>query len=532
MADTLVAEKVLTAKQVERVRQHEAESGAGFVAAMIANGLDTPKALEVVARFAGVPFVDVASADLDPDAVRNITAAVARQHRVIPVRFEGDRLVLAMADPQDQPALDEVAAFVGLVVEPVLASKEAIAEAIDRVFGPEQTDGPAASRDGEDVAVGQRLGVTIDEPVVDIHDLLEQVLLRGASDLHLTGGVPPVLRVHGDLVHLDEYPVLSAEDLQKLVYGMLTQKQRERMETDLELDFSYSLPGKARYRVNIYMQRGVFGAAFRLIPFSIKSLEELGLPPKLADFSRLPRGLVVVTGPTGSGKSTTLASIIDLINRERPVHIMTVEDPIEFLHAHKRAIINQREVGADTHGFAQALKHVLRQDPDVILVGEMRDLETIQMAITAAETGHLVFGTLHTQDAPQTVDRIIDVFPPHQQQQIRVQLAGALQGVVAQQLLQTRDGTSRVASIEVLIATSAVRNLIREAKTHQIYSQMQAGGQHGMITMDDSLADLVKRGKITFAAGLERCHDAEEFSRMAGGSAGSPAASSRARVIG
>jgi twitching motility protein PilT len=351
---------------------------------------------------------------------------------------------------------------------------------------------------------------------VAIMELLEVVLERGASDLHITSGTPPTIRVHGSLQRLDQYPKLTPEELQRMIYSILAQKQRERLEQELELDVSYSLPGKARFRVNVYFQRDALGAAFRLIPFEIKSIEDLGLPMQIEEFARLPRGLVLVTGPTGSGKSTTLASLVDVINEERDVHIMTVEDPIEFLHRHKRALVNQREVGHDTTSFAQALKHVLRQDPDVILVGEMRDLETISTALTAAETGHLVFATLHTQDAPQTIDRIIDVFPPFQQQQVRVQLAVTLQGIVTQQLLATVDGRGRAASAEVLIATPAVRNLIREAKIHQIYSLMQAGGKFGMQTMDASLAGLVRAGRISRESALAQCHDPEELNRILG----------------
>jgi len=351
---------------------------------------------------------------------------------------------------------------------------------------------------------------------VAIMELLEAVLERGASDLHVTSGTPPTIRVHGSLQRLNQYPKLTPEELQRMIYSILSQKQRERLEQELELDVSYSLPGKARFRVNVYFQRDAMGAAFRLIPFEIKSIDDLGLPIQIEEFARLPRGLVLVTGPTGSGKSTTLASLVDVINEERDVHIMTVEDPIEFLHRHKRALVNQREVGHDTTSFAQALKHVLRQDPDVILVGEMRDLETISTALTAAETGHLVFATLHTQDAPQTIDRIIDVFPPFQQQQVRVQLAVTLQGIVTQQLLATVDGRGRAASAEVLIATPAVRNLIREAKIHQIYSLMQAGGKFGMQTMDASLAQLVRAGKISRESALAQCHDPEELHRILG----------------
>jgi twitching motility protein PilT len=351
---------------------------------------------------------------------------------------------------------------------------------------------------------------------VPILELLEIVLKRGASDLHITSGSAPTIRMHGSLQRLDQYPRLQPDQLQRMIYSILTQKQRERLEQNLELDMSYSLPGKARFRVNVYFQRDALGAAFRLIPFEIKSVDELALPSQVEGLARLPRGLVLVTGPTGSGKSTTLAALVDVVNSERDVHIMTVEDPIEFLHKHKRALVNQREVGHDTHSFAEALKHVLRQDPDVILVGEMRDLETIQTALTAAETGHLVFATLHTQDAPQTIDRIIDVFPPFQQQQVRVQLAVTLQGVVTQQLLPTSDGRGRIVGAEVLIATPAVRNLVREAKIHQIYSTMQAGGRYGMQTMDQHLVALVRAGKITYETAAAQSHDVDELKNMLG----------------
>ncbi len=351
---------------------------------------------------------------------------------------------------------------------------------------------------------------------VAVAELLEAVLETGASDLHLSAGARPAVRVHGHLGQLERYPVLVPNEIQSLIYSILTQRQREALERDRELDCAYTLPGRARFRLNVYYQRNAVGAAFRLIPMDVQPLEDLGIPPQVASLSRLSRGFVLVTGPTGSGKSTTLASLVDLANRERSDHIMTVEDPIEFLHKHKRCLVNQREVGEDTRSFASALKHVLRQDPDVILVGEMRDLETISIALTAAETGHLVFATLHTQDAPQTIDRVIDVFPTNQQQQVRVQLAGAVQGVICQQLVPTADGAGRAVAVEVMVATPAIRNLVREGKTHQIYSAMQAGGRHGMQTMDQSLADLVRRFRITYELGLERCHHVEDFNRLCG----------------
>jgi twitching motility protein PilT len=458
--------------------------------------------------------IELTAAALDPLASATLEGDVARRLGVMPVSFEGDRLIVAMADPSDAEALNEVAAQTGTVVEPVLATKSQIAKAIQAVYGSGGEDKATSKGSGR---VGLDLEAT---PMLDLHEVLELVLENEASDLHLTNGLPPTLRIDGELMPIEGYAPLEQNELQRVVYGMLTQKQREQFEENLELDFSYALPGKARFRVNVYQQRGAVGAAFRLVPFAIRSAEDLGLPHVIESFARLPRGLVVVTGPTGSGKSTTLAALVDVINRERAVHIMTIEDPIEFLHPHRTAVVNQREVGADTHAFANALKHVLRQDPDVILVGEMRDIETMQMAVTAAETGHLVFATLHTQDAAQTVDRIIDAFPPSQQMQIRVQLALSLQGVVAQQLLPLASGSGRAVATEILMVTPAVRNLIREGKTHQLYSVMQAGAQFGMQTMDAALAALVMDGRVPYEAAKERCHNVEEFVRLAGAMSG------------
>ena len=299
------------------------------------------------------------------------------------------------------------------------------------------------------------------------------MVARDASDLHVTVGTPPVIRVRGEIERVDEYGPLTPEDTQELLYRILSSEQQKNLEIKRQLDFSHSIPGLARFRVNVYFQRESIGAAFRLIPAEIKTLEELGLPATLHQLAEKPRGLVLVTGPTGSGKSTTLAAIIDEINRNRSEHILTIEDPIEFLHRHKRCIVNQREIGPDAVSFGEALRAALRQDPDVILVGEMRDLETISTALTAAETGHLVFGTLHTQSAPSTIDRIIDVFPAEQQEQIRIQIASSLQGVVTQALLPTADGMGRVPALEVLLPDDAVRNLIRQGKVEQVYSVMQ-----------------------------------------------------------
>jgi twitching motility protein PilT len=359
---------------------------------------------------------------------------------------------------------------------------------------------------------------------LDFAAVLQRMVAERASDVHLTAGFPPAIRVRGRVTPLEDYPPLSAQQTREIVYSILNSDQRKRFENELQIDLAYMIPGVARFRVNCFFQRGAISAAFRHIPEEIKTIEELGLPPVLSEFTRKPRGFVLVTGPTGSGKTTSLASMIDLINREREEHILTIEDPIEFLHTHQRCIVNQREVGADAIDFPTALKSALREDPDVILVGEMRDLETISTAITAAETGHLVFATLHTQSTAQTVDRIIDVFPPHQQQQVRMQLSIALEGIVTQQLLPTADGSSRVVATEVLVPTPAVRNLIREGKTHQIYSVLQTSGATGMQTMDAHLAQLARQGKISREMAEKRAAVPEELKRLLGAGAQRPAA--------
>ena len=348
---------------------------------------------------------------------------------------------------------------------------------------------------------------------VDIVDLLTFTAERGASDLILTVGLPPMLRIDGEWLP-SKTATLTPTLTRRLVYSIMDEKKQKTFEERKEIDFSFSLSGHGRFRVNAFQQRGTIGAVLRTIPDEILPFEKLGLPKAVSDAARLPRGLVLVTGPTGSGKSTTLATMIDLINTEYAKHIVTIEDPIEFFHPHKKSIVNQREIGDDTHGFSHALRSVLRQAPDVILVGEMRDYDTIAAALTAAETGHLVMGTLHTNSAPEAVDRIIDVFPEAQQQQVRVQLANNLQAVLTQQLIP-KIGGGRVLAYEFLVATPAVRNLIREAKTHQILSQMQMGGTTGMMTMDASLADLYLRRRISFESGISRAVDAKEFQRLA-----------------
>ncbi|MFH1868976.1 MAG: type IV pilus twitching motility protein PilT [Candidatus Omnitrophota bacterium] len=348
---------------------------------------------------------------------------------------------------------------------------------------------------------------------IDIRELLQYAVDKDASDVHLTEGLPPTVRIDGLLVPTT-YPVLNRNSAKKIIYSILSDEQKVRFETELELDLSIYIPEVSRFRVNVHIQRGNVEAAFRIIPTKIKTSEELGLPPVVNDLARKPNGLVLVTGPTGMGKTTTLATMVNLINNERRALIISIEDPIEYVHTHNKSIIKQREVGSDTRSFTNALKHALRQDPDVILVGEMRDLETVSTAITAAETGHLVLSTLHTPDAPQTIDRLIDIFPPFQQRQIMIQVSGCLQGIISQQLLPKKDGRGRVAACEIMTGTSAVRSLIREHRTEQLMTVIQTGAQHGMITMDKSMKKLYKDGVISEETVLSRVKDRKEFERL------------------
>ena len=445
------------------------------------------------------------------------------RYGVVPFDMIDGRLQIAAVDPDEAGLSDKMASAFGYDVDFVQVSLNSIDSVAIALFG---------SQIAQEYSEAKRLGSTaqieastssadqlVSMPKLDLSlptvaELLRIVIDRGASDLHLTAGSRPSIRIDGRLVKVEDVPVMDPVNIRELVYSILTDNQRDRFEADRELDASYGIAGLGRFRVNVFRQRGSVGAVMRAIPASLAPLDVLGLPKIVETFASIPRGLILVTGPTGSGKSTTLASMIDLINSTRDCHIVTVEDPIEFLHSHKVALINQREVGEDTHGFAEALRHVLRQDPDVILVGELRDHETISMALTAAETGHAVYASLHTQDAPQSIDRIIDVFPSFQQSQIRIQLAMSLQGVVTQQLLPKAGGKGRCVAAEVLVATPAVRNLIREAKVHQIYSSMQAGASFGMQTMESSLAQLVKSRTITPDVAMRSSSNPDELRRL------------------
>jgi len=356
--------------------------------------------------------------------------------------------------------------------------------------------------------------------VANLHQLLKAMVEKGASDLHVTTGSPPQLRIDGSLVPL-KTPPLTPVETKQLCYSILTDAQKHRFEEENELDLSFGVKGLSRFRANVFMQRGAVAGAFRTIPFKILTFAELGLPPVVAELAKKPRGLVLVTGPTGSGKSTTLASIIDKINTDRHEHIITIEDPIEYLHPHKNCLVNQREVGADTGSFKKALKYILRQDPDVVLIGEMRDLETVEAALVISETGHLAFGTLHTNSAVQTINRILDVFPPYQQPQVRAQLSFVLEGVLTQNLLPRAGGPGRVLIIEVMVPNPAIRNLIREDKIHQVYSQMQVGQtKFGMQTFNQSLVAAVAKRLITIEEAMNRSSDVDELKNLLSNSAG------------
>ena len=522
LGEALVERKVLSRDVLEVLLDRESNEGVSLSKMLRAeNHVGEKDMVAAVATMNGMRFVDFDQTVINPTLDRLIPPDLARKHSCVAVDVDGSDLLVAMAKPSPQ-AVSEIQQATNWGIRPALASRSELQRVINAMYGLGEAPAAAAA-DGQPAEVGEDgapvLRVVEEAPEMDLHInvLLERQIELGGSDLHLAAGLPPNVRVNGEIRKLEEFPVMTGSEIRRMVYSILTQKQRERFEANKELDTSHAVPGVGRFRVNVFLQRDNVGAVMRAIPYEIKPLEELGLPASVNQLAEMVRGLVLVTGPTGSGKSTTLASIIDIINRQRHEHIMTVEDPIEFLHEHKNCVVNQREVGEDTDTFARALKAVLRQDPDVILVGEMRDNETISTALTAAETGHLVFGTLHTKDAPQSVDRIIDVFPPEQQQQVRVQLAGSLNGVVTQQLVPRQSGNGRALACEIMIATPAVRNLIREGKTHQIYSTMQAGAKYGMQVMDASLADLVKKGAISMQMALERAADQEDLRRLAGG---------------
>jgi twitching motility protein PilT len=537
LAHSIVTDGYATDAEVAPVLNEATDRGSSFPALLISRDVTSQEVvLGILSQLTRLPVVDLDRDRPSDQALASTPVTVAREYGAVGYRLDGDQLTTAFGDPPDEDDVRALSVLVGHVVVPVLANPIAIERVLASIEPPQPNPAPPpppAVANGSPAAPGPgagngngsahsagnggQSGVLHASPnqeeteALHLDDLLRYAVSVGASDLHLTTGLPACIRLHGAIRPIEGCPVLNNETIRDMVFGILPQTMRERFEAEKELDTSHSIVDVGRFRLNVFQQRGTVAAAMRAIPHEIPPFEVLGIPESIRAFTDMRHGLVLVTGPTGSGKSTTLASLVDIINRTKPLHIVTVEDPIEFLHTHKRAMVNQREVGQDTMSFSEALRRVLREDPDVILVGEMRDLETISMALTAAETGHLVFGTLHTQDAPQTIDRIIDVFPSNQQDQIRTMLAGSLEGVVTQQLLLNADGTGRLAACEVMICTAAIRNLVRSAKTHQIYSLMQTGGQYGMQTMDQGLAKLVKTGRITEAVAFDRCRSEEDL---------------------
>jgi twitching motility protein PilT len=531
LAQALVQGGYDTDSHLAPLVEESRQTGQSLATILISRNLALPGVVVgALAHLAQLPAVDLAAMTPSPEARTAMPDGVAQQFEAIGLQFDGNVLAVAFSEPPSQEDVDALASKVGFRINPVLADPTVIAQLLGMEAGAvPPPPGPASHSPLVDPGTPSANGVAVATDVdhllatglpaeassgsmpLHIDDLLRYAVAVGASDLHMTASQPAAIRLHGAIRPIEGCPQLGNEQIRDMVFGILPASQRERFEEERELDTSHSINGVGRFRVNVSLQRGTIAAALRPIPHEMPEFDSLGIPDSVRAFTELRRGLVLVTGPTGSGKSTTLASLIDIINRTKPLHIVTVEDPIEFLHDHKRSIITQREIGEDTNSFAEALRRVLRQDPDVILVGELRDLETISTALTAAETGHLVFATLHTQDAPQTIDRVIDVFPTNQQEQIRVMLAATLEGVVTQQLIVTADGTGRVPCSEVLVCTSAIRNLIRQSKTHQIYSLMQVGASFGMQTMDQGLATLVKQGVISEAIAYDRSSNEEDL---------------------
>jgi twitching motility protein PilT len=503
--DALVDRHVITRELMEASLDEAARSGLPFPEVVAQHGeLPAGDLAAAWAAALGARYVDFDTAVVEPEAVAILPEEVGRPNRAVPVRLNAGVLLVAFPTPLDTAAVKAVTTHVraaGLEIELGLADPASIASAMDEAYGSL----PGAAAVG---VVGHA------EPSAELYRLFDRILELGASDLHLAANQPPFMRIVGELVRMPDEPPLSAAKVRELAYSILSVRHQQRFEQENELDTSHAMGTKVRFRVNVFVQRNAVGVAFRVIPYEVVDFDLLGLPAVVKTFADVPRGLILVTGPTGSGKSTTLATLVDIENRTRQCHIVTIEDPIEFVHNSKVALVNQREVGNDTDSFGTALTSAMRQDPDVILVGEMRDLDTISTAITAAETGHLVYATLHTQDAAQTVDRIIDVFPGEQQAQVRIQIANSLVGVVTQQLVPTVDGRGRAVASEVMLANNAIRALIRDGKVHQIHNAMMSGRKAGMQSMDDSLAELVRRGQVSKEQAARRAQNPDELLRL------------------
>jgi len=510
LAEILLAAGVVDRHMLDRAAAIQRTQGRWLGSVLVELGVVGPEEIvQVLSNHLGIKTLDLDKAALNAPALQLLPESMARRFGVVPVSLLDGTLHVAMVNPLDTLARDLIQARTGMRLEPMVATERDVRAAIDRFYGLLTRDvkgGEAATAEEKKSGAA----TTEEAEVLHVDDLLRTMIERKASDLHLGVGTSPTLRVDGDLMQLSA-DKLSPTKVNELIYNILSDEQITALEENWELDFAYSVRGLSRFRVNVHRQRGTIGAVFRSVPVDPPSLDGLGMPEVLKVLCARPRGLVLVTGPTGSGKSTTQAAMIREINVTRRRHIVTIEDPIEFLHRNERSIIIQREVGSDTKSFGAALRHVLRQDPDVILIGEMRDLETIAAAITAAETGHLVLATLHTTSAAQTVDRIVDVFQPHQQEQIRVQLSTVLEGIISQTLLPLADGKGRTCAQEVLVANSAIRNLIREGKSHQIPSVLQSSASEGMQGLDQALKALVRAGKVTPQVAMSVASNPQDF---------------------
>ncbi len=510
LAAILLAAGVVDQHILDRARAMQRTQGRWLGSILVELGAVGPEEMvQVLGNQLDLKTMDLDQVPFSADTVRVLPESMARRFGVVPVSQVDGTLHVAMVNPLDTLACDLIQARTGMRLERLVSTERSVRAAIDRFYGrmaKETTGSGAPSAASEKRAGAAQEG----EEFLHVDDLLRAMVERNASDLHLSVGSPPTLRVDGELAQAVS-DKLNPTSINELIYAILSDEQITTLEEEWELDFAYSVRGLSRFRVNVHRQRGTLGAVFRSVPVDPPSLDGLGMPEILKTLCARPRGLVLVTGPTGSGKSTTQAAMIREINMTRRRHIVTIEDPIEFLHRNEKSIIIQREVGSDTKSFPAALRHVLRQDPDVILIGEMRDLETIHAAITAAETGHLVLATLHTTSAAQTVDRIVDVFPPHQQEQIRVQLSTVLEGILCQTLLPMSDGKGRVCAQEILLATSAIRNLIREAKAHQMPSILQSSAAEGMQTLDQALKALVQAGKVMPHVAMSIASNPQDF---------------------
>ena len=513
LAEIVTVAGLVDQHMLDRALAIHRTQGRWLGSVLVELGAISPEELaRILGATLGLKVIDLTALPVNMDSIRLLPESMARRFAVVPVSHLDTILHIAMVNPLDNLAIDLIQARTGMHLERMIATERDVRTAIERLYGQLAREVKLASSGAAEQKAGRGSAKKAEEmaEVLHVDDLLRMMMQRRASDLHLTASSSPTFRIDGDL-HPATADRLSPKKAYELIYAILTDEQIQEFERVWELDFAYSIPGLSRFRVNVHRQRGTVGGVFRAVPVDPPSLDGLGMPDVLKMFCARPRGLVMVTGPTGSGKSTTLAAMIREINLTRRCHIVTVEDPIEFLHRNERSIIIQREVGSDTASFANALRHVLRQDPDVILIGEMRDLETIGAAITAAETGHLVLATLHTTSAAQTVDRVVDVFPPHQQEQIRVQLSTVLEGIVCQTLIPLADGKGRTCAQEILVATPAIRNLIREAKTHQMPSVLQSSAAEGMQTLDQALKNQVIQGKITPQAAMAVASNPADF---------------------